>query len=82
MNTTAEAWLAAWGCLAALGALFLLGYLAWARITGKLPGAEPQPAEPAGEYPKPRNHEPGECWCGDEHADLLAGDGVPAWKAS
>jgi hypothetical protein len=82
MNATAEGWLAAWGCVAALGMLFILGSLAWARVTHKLPGAQPQPARPASEYPKPRRHEPGPCWCGDEHAGRLAGDGEPAWRAS
>lgn len=82
MNATAEAWLAAWGCLAAAAIVFLLGCLAWARVTGRMPGTAPQRAKPTPEYPEPRQHEAGECWCGDEHADLLAGDGQPAWRAS
>jgi hypothetical protein len=82
MNPTAEAWFAAWGCLAAAAVLFLLGCLAWARVTGRMPGTEPAPAQRSGECPEPRNHDAGECWCGDEHADRLAGDGEPAWRAS
>lgn len=69
MGATAEAWFAAWGCLAAAVLLFGLGCLAWARVTGKLPGARPVPVQPAPEYPQLREHDAGECRCGETHED-------------
>ena len=81
MNSTSEAWFAAAGILQLPLSIYITVLLVIYRIKKWAAGkaADPQPAP---EYPEPRQHEAGECWCGDEHADLLAGDGQPAWRAS
>jgi hypothetical protein len=81
MNPTAEAWFAVAGLAQLPFSIYIAGVMIWARVTGKVPGAKPQPVQPAGEYPKPRSHEPDGCWCGELHEGVPA-DGGPAWKAS
>jgi hypothetical protein len=70
---------AALALLAVLAALLLLAQMA-GRITSL--SRKPQPAQTAGEYPAPRAHEPGGCWCGELHEGTPTRDGEPAWRAS
>jgi hypothetical protein len=81
VNSTAEAWAAALCFVQLPLSIYVLVLVARYRLTGTVPAAPaatPVPARPAA---RPRNHEPGECWCGDEHADALADD-EPAWRVS
>jgi hypothetical protein len=73
------------GAVAALALLALLAVLLMlARVAGRItsPSRRPQPAQPAREFPPPRAHEPGGCWCGELHEGTPARDGEPAWRAS
>jgi hypothetical protein len=82
MNPTSEAWFAVAGLLQLPLSIYVTVLLAVARFRRWAAAHVSADAQPKPEYPEPRQHEAGECWCGDEHADLLAGEGQPAWRTS
>jgi hypothetical protein len=80
MSSTSEAWFAAAGILQLPLSIYITVLLVIYRFRKWAAGRTCE-HQPAPEYPEPRSHEPGECWCGDEHADVLADD-EPAWRMS
>lgn len=82
MNAAAEGLFAAVGAFVVIAVPIVLLVALVNRLGHDRKPAAAQAAKAQGEYPPPRNHEAGECWCGDEHADALAGDGEPAYRVS
>ena len=81
MNSTSEAWFAAAGILQLPLSIYITVLLVIYRIKKWAAGKAADP-RPTPEYPEPRQHEAGECWCGLEHQADEADDDSPAWQAS
>jgi hypothetical protein len=75
MSPTAEAWFAAIGVFVTVCVPIIIGIALVNRV-----GHNRRPAQPVSEYPQPRVHDRGECWCGEVHeVDTVV---EQSWSAS
>jgi hypothetical protein len=73
---------AAEGLFAALGALTATAVpiIALTALVNRFGHRKPRPSQMPQEYPKPRSHEAGGCWCGELHE--AARDAGRSWEAA